>query len=133
MAITYTTQNINGETWRIGSIDGREVERFIDRPLPTPAIRAISKRAFFNRMEAQVSGLEDTLRADAANVATTEPKRTHLRVALRNYDLTTYVNLDESSTQQYATLLQSYGYINGTQKTALLADGTPAEAWNGPR
>lgn len=101
------------------------------RPYTGVAIRRISKRAFWVRMNTLVANLENTLITDRDNVATAEPKRSKLRAALRSFDLALYLDLDNASTAQFVGLLVAYAYLTAPQGVTLLANGVPAEAWNG--
>jgi hypothetical protein len=98
-----------------------------------PADYAVSKRVLYNRIDALVPGIFDTLEADSIDLAKPAPVRAALKKMLRNFDLTTYVQLDSVDTQTFLSGLVSLGYISAGNKTAVSVPAAQDEVWNGPR
>lgn len=94
---------------------------------------AVSKRVLYNRLDALVAGLFDTLESDSVDPAKPLPFRMALKKMLRNFDLTTYVQLDSADTQTFLSGLVSLGYISAANKTAVSVPAAAYEVWNGPR
>jgi hypothetical protein len=108
-------------------------EEVADAPITPPADYAVSKRALYNRLDALVPEIFDTLEADSIDLAKPAPVRAALKKMLRNFDLTTYAQLDSVDTQTFLSSLVSLGYISAANKTAVSVPAAANEVWNGPR
>jgi hypothetical protein len=101
-------------------------------PAPPPDY-AVSKRVFYNRLEALVPDLFDTLEADSVDPAKPVEVRKALKKMLRNFEYTTYVQVDSADTQTFLSGLVALGYISAANQTAASAPAAAGEVWNGPR
>jgi hypothetical protein len=108
-------------------------EAVAETPATPPADYAVSKRVLYNRLDALVPDLFDTLEADSVDPAKPLQVRKTLKKMLRNFEYTTYVQVDSADTQTFLGGLVSLGYISAANKTAASVPAAAGEVWNGPR